>query len=101
MRRVLVFVVLLGVLGGCVVATKSPPPPPLHARPRIVLIREIGVYYAPDLEFDVYFYRGVWYRPHKGLWYYSEHHGGPWVVIPARRLPVALLKIPPRYRKHR
>ena len=66
------------------------------APPEVVVIPGTNVYYCPDVNFDLYFYGGYWYRPYGGYWYRSASYGGPWVYI--QSAPYVLLSLPPDYR---
>ncbi|MGZ3590732.1 MAG: hypothetical protein ACXU99_08755 [Thermodesulfobacteriota bacterium] len=75
------------------------PPPPVFAfsgPPELVLIPGTYVYYDPDVDFDILFYAGYWYRPYRGYWYRSVSYEGPWVY--AGRPPYVLVNLPPDYR---
>jgi hypothetical protein len=53
----------------------SVPPPPrlvIPAPPPMFVIPRTYVYFAPDVDADVFFYQGYWYRPHQGHWYRSK-----------------------------
>lgn len=111
MKRVLLLGAVLTQLllsAGCyIVATPHeavvvPLPPPvivLPAPPRLVLIPEIGIYYAPDIEVELYVRGGVWFYFYNGYWYKGRDHRGPWVHVPAHKLPRGFTKIPPGLRK--
>ena len=73
-----------------------PPAFVFSAPPELVVIPETYVYYCPDVNFDIFFYGGYWYRPYEGYWYRSVNYGGPWVHI--GRPPSVLLSLPPDYR---
>jgi hypothetical protein len=67
------------------------PLPPVFvftAPPELVVIPGTYVYYCPDVNFDIFFYGGYWYR--------SASYGGPWVYIEST--PSVLLSLPPNYR---
>jgi len=66
------------------------------AAPEVVVIPGANAYYCPDVNFDLYFYGGYWYRPYGGYWYRSASYGGPWVYI--QSAPYVLLSLPPDYR---
>lgn len=70
-----------------------PLPPPL------VLIPGTYVYAAPDVDADIVFYQGAWYRPHGGLWYFSREYNGPWRALSAERVPGVLIGLPPNFRR--
>lgn len=70
-----------------------PLPPPL------VLIPGTYAYTAPDVDADIVFYQGAWYRPHGGFWYFSSGYNGPWRVLSAERVPRVLIGLPPNFRR--
>ena len=55
-------------------------PPPIVAAPPdvVVLPGPPGVYVAPDLGVDLYFWNGWWWRPWEGRWYRSHHYDRDW-----------------------
>lgn len=70
-----------------------PLPPPLF------LIPGTYVYAAPDVDADIVFYQGAWYRPHGGFWYFSREYNGPWRALSAERVPGVLIGLPPNFRR--
>jgi hypothetical protein len=82
------------------VGVNVPPPPPLviPAPPPVVVIPNTYVYFPPEVEADLFFYHGYWYRPYQGRWYRSGNYKGPWVYIVPERVPRAVLHLPPNYR---
>ncbi|MBN1665396.1 MAG: hypothetical protein JW943_17505 [Deltaproteobacteria bacterium] len=44
----------------------------------LVVIPETYVYAAPDLDDDIYFYNGWWWRPWQGRWYRSRNYNSRW-----------------------
>jgi hypothetical protein len=83
------------------VGINVPPPPPLviHAPPPMFVIPRTYVYFAPEVEADIFYYHGYWYRPHKGHWYRSGSYNGRWVYIAPKKVPAALLNLPPDFRR--
>lgn len=75
----------------------APPPLGIAAPPAVVVIPGTYVYLAPDIGFDVFFYHGYWYRPYGGGWFRAKVWRGPWGPVVARRVPRALLSLPPDY----
>jgi hypothetical protein len=69
-----------------------PAPPPL------LVVPGTYVYYPPDVDVDIFFYHGYWYRPHGGRWYRAGHYNGPWRSIEMRRIPGPVLNLPPHFR---
>jgi hypothetical protein len=57
------------------------------------------VYFAPEVDVDVLFYHGYWYRPYQGHWYRSGSYNGKWVYITPERVPRVLINLPPDYRR--
>ncbi len=70
----------------------------ISAPPVVVVVPGTYVYFAPDVEIDLLFYHGYWYRPYRGYWYRAAGYNGPWVYIAPKRLPGVLLSLPPDYR---
>lgn len=65
--------------------------------PSLVVIPGTYVYYVPDLEEDIFFYQGYWYRPWDGRWYRSRSYNGSWVYI--TNVPRILIDLPPGYHR--
>ena len=82
----------------------SLPPLIVFAGPlEVVVIPETYVYVVPDIDVDIFFYNGWWWRPWQGRWYRSRHYNSGWVYY--RRIPSFYGRIPSRwrndYRDHR
>jgi GNAT superfamily N-acetyltransferase len=98
--RDLLLILCGGVLvSGCVVALHGPPAVVIGPKPRLVVIPDTELYYAPDVRDDVFFYDGLWYRWYGGVWYRAKVHSGPWVTISV--VPTVFYKIPPGHVKYR
>lgn len=69
-----------------------------HGPPAVALIPGTYAYAVPDVEIDILFYHGYWYRPHRDRWYRSASYNGPWGHIAHRRVPAAIIGLPPDYR---
>jgi hypothetical protein len=76
-----------------------PPPLLIPAPPAVALIPRTRVYRAPNIEVDLLFYRGWWYRPHGGHWFRARSYQGPWVFILPSKVPHALVALPADYRQ--
>jgi hypothetical protein len=77
-------------------------PPPRYvipAPPPVIVIPGTYVYAVPDIEVDILFYQGYWYRPHQGYWFRSRSYNGPWVYLAAPQVPRVLIELPPDYRR--
>ncbi len=70
----------------------------IPAPPGLIVIPGTYVYYPPEVDVDIFFYHGYWYRPYEGRWYRSADYNGPWGFIPARRVPPSVMRVPPAYR---
>jgi len=59
----------------------SIPLPPLivfSAPPEVVVLPETNVYAVPDVDVDIFFYSGWWWRPWEGRWYRSRNYDSGW-----------------------
>jgi hypothetical protein len=74
------------------------PPLVVPAPPGLVVIPGTYVYFAPDVDVDIFFFHGYWYRPYEGRWYRSDEYNGQWRYVPAERVPRAVINLPPAYR---
>ena len=68
------------------------------APPSLVVVPGTYVYFVPDVDVDVLFYHGFWYRPYEGRWFRSRAYNGPWGFVGTARVPGALIELPPEYR---
>lgn len=112
MKRGMIHIVLIAVVlsaGGLIYPVKSEarvdvnitiPLPGLGiaAPPAMVVIPGTYAYFAPDVEADLFFYRGYWYRPYRGEWYYSVEYSGPWGRVAIGNIPPPLIDLSPGYR---
>jgi hypothetical protein len=76
-------------------------PPPAYvvpAPPPVILIPGSYVYYVPDIDVDILFYHGYWYRPYEGRWYRARYYNGPWVYLASSGVPHVLINLQPNYR---
>ncbi len=93
---------LLGISGQSMARVRvdvnipAPPAFVFPAPPELVVIPGTYVYYSPDVDVDIFFYGGYWYRPYGGYWYRSADYRGPWVYIESA--PPVLLSLPHDYR---
>jgi hypothetical protein len=55
-----------------------PPPIVFAGPPGVVLLPQTGVYVAPDLAVDLFFFDGWWWRPWEGRWYRSRNYRSGW-----------------------
>lgn len=57
-----------------------PLPPPIRFRepPRLVVLPDTYVYVTPDVNVDIFFNDGWWWRPYEGRWYRSRDYNSGW-----------------------
>ena len=77
----------------------TPPPVIFPAPPRVVVVPQTPVYYAPDTSYNVFFYGGRYYSFHDGGWFLAGSHAGPWAFIPVERVPRPVIAVPHKYYK--
>jgi len=56
----------------------SPPRIAFAAAPEVVVIPGTYVYGVPDVDVDIFFYQGWWWRPWEGRWYRSQNYNSGW-----------------------
>jgi len=80
-----------------------PPPIVFASPPELVVIPETYVYAVPDVDADIFFYGGWWWRPWEGRWYRSQNYNSGWGYY--RNVPSFYGRIPSGwrndYREHR
>ncbi len=60
------------------VSISLPPLVVFSGPPEVVVLPETNVYVVPDLDVDVFFYGGWWWRPWEGRWYRSRSYDSGW-----------------------
>ena len=70
----------LVVVPGPVVAAPGPPTPP--------------VYYAPNLPYNYFVYRNVYYLYRDARWFRARRYNGPWTAIAIGQVPSPILAVP-------
>lgn len=74
------------------------PPVVFRSPPLLVPIPDRYVYFVPDVDVDILFYQGFWYRPYQGRWYRARSYRGPWDYLTPSRVPRVFIELPPDYR---
>jgi hypothetical protein len=92
--------ILLPLPGFAQVGVHIGPPPQyrIATPPSVVVIPGTYVYMVPDINADIFFYSGDWYRLYEGHWFSARAYNGPWMYVPDPRVPRALVQLPPDYR---
>ena len=55
-----------------------PPPIVFAAPPEVIVIPETYVYVVPDIDVDLFFWNGWWWRLWEGRWYRSHYYDRGW-----------------------
>ena len=92
----LVIVVPVPTLAQVNITVTVPPPLVFATPPEVIVIPETYVYVVPDIEEDIFFYEGWWWRPWQGRWYRSRHYSSGWVHY--RSVPSFYTRIPSGWR---
>jgi hypothetical protein len=99
----LVSVVPMPTLAQIDIVVTVPPPIVFASPPEVIVIPETYVYVVPEIEEDIFFYDGWWWRPWQGRWYRSQDYRSGWVYY--RSVPSFYTRIPSSwrtdYREHR
>ena len=76
-----------------------PPAIVFHTAPDVVVLPDTdSVYVAPDLEVDLFFWNGWWWRPWEGRWYRSRYYDRGWVYYD--RVPTFYFDVHPGWRRY-
>lgn len=60
------------------IALPLPPPIVFPAPPALIVLPDTYVYVVPDVDVDIFFYGGWWWRPWNGRWYRSHYYDRGW-----------------------
>ena len=55
-----------------------PPPIVFSSPPEMIVLPDTYVYVVPDVEAEIFFYDGWWWRPWEGRWYRSAYYDRDW-----------------------
>ena len=85
------------------VSISLPPLIVFASPPEVVVIPQTYVYVVPDVDADIFFYDGWWWRLWEGRWYRSRRYDSGWGYY--RRVPSFYTRVPSGwrndYRDHR
>jgi hypothetical protein len=70
-----------------------PAPPPL-------VVVQPGVQVVEESNDEVFFVDGWYWARRDAAWFRTRDHSGGWVVVPAREVPVTLVRIPLGHYRH-
>ncbi len=76
-----------------------PPPIAISAAPDVIVLPDTDdVYVVPDLDIDLFFWNGWWWRPWQGRWYRSQYYDRGWVYY--RSVPSFYFDVDPGWRTY-
>jgi len=82
---------------GVSVGIALPPPVVFQAAPEVVVLPETDdVYVVPDVDVDIFFWSGWWWRPWEGRWYRSRYYDRGWGYY--RHVPWFYFDVDPGWR---
>ena len=72
----------------------------IPAYPDLVPVPGYPVYYAPQLDVNLFFYDGLYWLFTDDEWYSSSWYNGPWYLVPPQQVPDFILRIPVGFYRH-
>jgi hypothetical protein len=75
-----------------------PPQIVFAAPPQVIVIPDTFVYAAPDIDVDLFFWNGWWWRPWEGRWYRSHYYDRGWAYY--NNVPSFYFDVDPGWRRH-
>jgi hypothetical protein len=74
-----------------------PPPIAFQAPPEVIVLPETeGVYVVPEIDVDLFFWNGFWWRLWEGRWYRSAYYDRDWVYY--NNVPRFYFNVDPHWR---
>ncbi|HMK64426.1 MAG TPA: hypothetical protein VK564_01445 [Thermodesulfobacteriota bacterium] len=74
-----------------------PPPISFAGPPDVIVLPGLNIYAVPDVDAEIYFQQGWWWRLWNGRWYRSPYYDRGWVYYPGS--PGWYGEIPHRWRE--
>ena len=100
MLLALVIVVPIPTMAQVDIHISFPLPPPIvfAAPPEVIVIPETYVYVVPDIDVDLFFWNGWWWRLWEGRWYRSHYYNRGWGYY--NNVPSFYFDVDPGWRGH-
>ncbi len=76
----------------------APQPVYIQEPPDMVVIPSSGVYFAPGVSIDLFFYDSYWWNRRGDRWYRASAYNGPWTTVRPRYVPAPVYRVPANYR---
>jgi len=105
--RYFVLLVMIATFVACVSTSRyedtgmgiSLPPIRFYGPPDVVVIPDTDdVYFVPDIDVDMFFWNGWWWRPWEGRWYRSHYYDRGWDYYD--QIPSFYFDVDPGWRGH-
>ena len=94
---VLAIVVPIPTMAQINIGIPLPPPIVFPAPPEVIVMPETsGVYVCPDIDVDLFFWNGFWWRLWEGRWYRSAYYDRDWVYY--HTVPIFYFNMDPHWR---
>ena len=77
----------------------GPPVIMVDEPPEIVFVPGLGIYFVPNLEMEIFFYRGFWWSRRGNYWYSSRYYRSGWKIASDREVPGPVFRVPRDYRE--
>ena len=65
----------------------------------VVFAPDLGVYFVPDSEMEIFYYRGFWWSRRGIHWYHSRYYRRGWQFVMDREVPRQVFRVPVDYRE--
>lgn len=80
------------------VSIPLPPPVVFTAPPEVIVIPETYVYVVPNVDVDLFFWNGWWWRLWQGRWYRSRYYNRAWAYY--NSVPSFYFDVDPGWRRY-
>jgi hypothetical protein len=97
----LVIIVPIPTMAGIDISIGFSLPPPIvfEAPPNVIAMPDTNdVYAVPDIDVDMFFWNGWWWRPWEGGWYRSHYYNRGWAYY--NNVPRFYYDVDPGWRQH-
>jgi hypothetical protein len=108
MKKLLFGIILLALVSVAPIPTMAqvrvnvniglPPPIVFAAPPELIVIPDTYVYVAPDIDVDLFFWNGWWWRLWEGRWYRSRYYNRGWGYY--TNVPTFYFDVDPGWREY-
>ena len=82
------------------------PPPAITVRPMVTVVPGTPVYTAPEVDYTMFVFGGMYWSHHNDVWFVSKGPGSRWARVAVatvphevRRVPMTYYKVKPKHAK--